>query len=227
MLRHLVARIGRNLSCHPTPLSNYWLQFRHGHHIHRTLFADSFATQIGPPSFSGGIIRSLHRLTINESSLIQRNNLQLNTMLPLRHFHAAGSKVHYLDFRYRFNTCHLRTHLLIIRRQKMKKHQRKKFRKRFKCLLAKRRLKREIAKEKAFRVELLTIIKRAEQFDPKEYAMKKIAEINSKPKELTREERLEELKELIRKHRYQVDYIKPKHKRAEAFNITYANASHT
>lgn len=143
------------------------------------------------------------------------------TVLQLfkRSFHAKGSKVRYLDFRYRFNTCHLRSHLLIIRRQKMKKHKRTKWRKKFKALLAKTRLKREIAKEKVFRVELLTMIKRAEQFDPKEYALRKIKEANSVKKELTREERLEDLKELIRKNRYQVDYIKPKHKRDRATSL--------
>lgn len=163
-------------------------------------------------------------------SYLQNNNFHynssasiLNDMLPhktsktitKRHFHAAGSKAHYLDFRHRFKTNHLRLHMLIIRRQKMKKHKRQKFRKKFKCLLAKQRLKREIAKEKTFRVELLTMIRRAETFDPKEYAIRKIAEANNKPKELSKEERLEELKELIRQNRYQVTYIKPKHKRAD------------
>lgn len=133
----------------------------------------------------------------------------------VRQFHAAGSKVHYLDFRHRFATNHLRLHLLIIRRQKMKKHRRRKFRRKFKCLLAKQRLKREIAKEKAFRVELLSAIRAAENFDPKEYALRKIAEENNKAREPTREERLESLKELIRKNRYQTTYIKPKHIRAE------------
>lgn len=131
----------------------------------------------------------------------------------IRSFHAGGSKVHYLDFRHRFRTNCLKLHLLIIRRKKMKKHRKKKWRRKFKCLLEKRRLKREIGKEKAFRVELLTYIRRAEQFDPKEYALAKIAEINSRPREPTKEEKLEELKELIRKHRYQTDYIKPKHRR--------------
>lgn len=132
-----------------------------------------------------------------------------------REFHATDSKVKYLDFRHRFATHHLRLHLLLIRKQKMKKHQRRKWRKKFKCLLAKQRLKREIAKEKQFRVELLSMIRMAEQFDPKEYALRKLSEIHNKPRELSREERLEQLKELIRKNRYQVTYIKPKHQRAE------------
>lgn len=97
----------------------------------------------------------------------------------------------------------------------MKKHRRKKWRKKFKALLAKRRLKREIAKEKTFRVELLSMIRKAETFDPREYALRKIAEINNKPKELTKEEGIENLKQLIRENRYQVDYIKPKHRRAD------------
>lgn len=97
----------------------------------------------------------------------------------------------------------------------MKKHQRRKWRKKFKCLLAKQRLKREIAKEKAFRVELLTAIRDAENFDPRAYALKKLSEIYNKPRVPTKEERLEELKQLIRENRYQVTYIKPKHRRAE------------
>lgn len=130
-----------------------------------------------------------------------------------RQFHAIGSKVKYLDFRHRFRTNRLKLHLLIIRRQKMKKHRKQKWRKKFKCLLEKRRLKREIGKEKAFRVELLTYIRRAEQFDPREYALAKIAEVNNRPRDKNREEKLEELKELIRINRYQTDYIKPKHRR--------------
>lgn len=133
----------------------------------------------------------------------------------IRGFHAANSKVNYLDFRHRFRTNRLRLHLLIIRRKKMKKHQRKVWRKKFKCLIAKQRLKREIVKEKTFRVELLSMIRQAELFDPKEYALRKISEKYNKPHELTREERFEQLKELIRKNRYQVTYVKPKHRRAE------------
>lgn len=97
----------------------------------------------------------------------------------------------------------------------MKKHQKRKWRKKFKCLLAKQRLKREIAKEKLFRVELLSAIRDAERFDPREYAMKKLSEIHNKPKELTKEDKLEQLKQLIRENRYQVTYIKPKHRRAD------------
>lgn len=138
---------------------------------------------------------------------------------PVRCFHAADSKVKYLDFRYRLKTNHLRLHLLIIRRQKMKKHKRRKFRKRFKFLLSKQRLKREIAKEKAFRVELLTMIRKAETFDPKEYALRKLDEIKNRPKELSREEKLLQLKELIRQNRYQVDYIKPAHKRVDWVDV--------
>lgn len=139
----------------------------------------------------------------------------LGSVQHFKQFHAAGSKVHYLDFRHRFRTNHLRLHLIIIRKQKMKKHRRRKFKKKFKCLLAKQRLKKEIAKEKAFRVELLSAIRLAENFDPKEYALRKIAEENNKPRELSREEKLEQLKELIRKNRYQTTYIKPNHFKAD------------
>lgn len=155
-------------------------------------------------------------LCANPQPLLQTTNF--DTIIEChskRHFHAAGSKIHYLDFRHRFKTNFLKLHLLIVRRQKMKKHRRRKFRRKFKCLLAKKRLKREIAKEKTFRVELLSMIRRAETFDPKEYALKKIAEINNKPKELSKEDQLEKLKELIRENRYQVTYIKPRHRRAD------------
>lgn len=97
----------------------------------------------------------------------------------------------------------------------MKKHQRKVWRKKFKCLLAKKRLKREIVKEKTFRVELLSMIRQAELFDPKEYALRKLSEKYNQPREPTREEKYDELRELIRKNRYQVTYVKPKHRRAE------------
>lgn len=160
-----------------------------------------------------GLKEGASNIFAKTSSTILGNNFKI--MCQQNRGFVSGSKSEYLDFRYRFNTCHLRSHLLIIRRQKMKKHKRKKFRKRFKSLLEKQRLKREIAKEKAFRVELLSIIKRAEQFDPREYALQKLAEVRTRPRERTKEERLEELKELIRVNRYQVDYIKPKHKRAE------------
>jgi hypothetical protein len=176
-----------------------------------------------------GIEKFLHRERIEKPTLIlakalpiAMQNLNLVgiagvNLQQVRCFHAKGSKVRYLDFRYRFGTNHLRSHLLIIRRQKMKKHRRKKWRKKFKSVIAKMRLKREIAKEKNFRVELLTMIKRAEQFDPREYALRKIREINNRPKEQSPDERLEQLKELMRKNRYQVDYIKPKHRRADSY----------
>lgn len=159
---------------------------------------------------------------LNSSLIKDRATLQgIRILAPstqlVRHFHAKGSKVHYLDFRFRFKPNRIKKNMLAIRRQKMKKHKRIKWRKKFKSVIAKKRLKREIAKEKAFRVELLTYIRRAESFDPKEYSLRKIAEMNKVVRERTKEERLEELKELIRKNRYQTDYVKPKHRKAEMF----------
>lgn len=151
---------------------------------------------------------------IGHPSLEPNQNMQV-----VRGFHAKGSKAQYLDFRYRLNTSHLRSHLLIIRRQKMKKHQRRKWRKKFKCMLAKRRLKREIAKEKTFRTELLTMIRRAEQFDPREYAVNKIREMNNRPRPLTKQEWFEDIKEKVRVNRYQTTYIKPKHQRPETYGL--------
>lgn len=97
----------------------------------------------------------------------------------------------------------------------MSKHKKRKWRKKYKTVIAKKRLKREIAKEKTFRVELLTYIRRAEQFDPREYALKKIQEANSVKQPQTKQEKYEELVELIRINRYQTHKIKPKHKVAD------------
>lgn len=175
--------------------------------IARSLLGRSILKNVSPQIC---VINALPKFMTNNDAF--KNPYQMST---IREFHAANSKVNYLDFRHRFRTNHLRLHLLIIRHQKMKKHQRKKWRKKFKCLLAKQRLKREISKEKNFRVELLSMIRMAEMFDPKEYAMRKLSEVYNKPRELTKEESIDELKELVRKNRYQVDYIKPKHQRAD------------
>jgi len=101
----------------------------------------------------------------------------------------------------------------------MKKHQRRKFRKKYKCLLMKTRLKRLIAKEKAFRVELLTMIRRAEEFDPREYALRKIRELERAEKVETREMVFEKIREKYRINRYQTDYVKPRHKKCDEFGI--------
>lgn len=101
----------------------------------------------------------------------------------------------------------------------MKRHKRRKWRRKFKSLLAKKRLKREIQKEKIFRVELLTMIRRAEMFDAKEFALRKIAEINSTPTPKSKQEEYYELKEKIRVNRYQTDYIKPPHKRSDVDDV--------
>lgn len=159
---------------------------------------------IGPEVIQGKILKQ-------PTSPIVRNDI----LIPHRQFHARNSKVHYLDFRYRFRPNKIKKNILLIRRRKMKKHQRRKWRKKFKTMLSKLRLKREISKEKAFRVELLTIIRAAERFDPKEFALKKISEMNNIVPEPTKEDKLEELKELIRKNRYQTHYIKPKHRRID------------
>lgn len=164
-----------------------------------------------------------YRAAFDSAPLICNNHNVFNNVsikqTSIRMFHAANSKVKYLDFRYKFPSNHLRCHLLIIRRQKMKKHQKRKWRRKFKCILAKTRLKREIAKEKTFRVELLTMIRRAEEFEPRDYALRKIQESLGQKQIKTKEEKFEELKELIRVHRYQTTYVKPKHKRIETYGL--------
>lgn len=65
--------------------------------------------------------------------------------------------------------------LIVIRRKKMKKHKRKKLRKRMKFAWAKIRANRNIAKEKAFQVELLAQIKQAHMFDAQKYVEGRLA----------------------------------------------------
>lgn len=139
----------------------------------------------------------------------------LSNYQQINHFHARDSKVKYLDFRHRFKTNHLRLNMVIIRKQKMKKHHKIKWRKKFKSFLESQRLYREIVKEKAFRVELLSMIREAENFDPKQYVLDRIAEQDEKSKVKSKEERFEEIKELIRQNRKETFYVKPKHIKAD------------
>ena len=69
----------------------------------------------------------------------------------------------------------LATRLIVIRRQKMKKHKRKKMRKRLQFVMAKMRQKRNTIRENAFQAELIAKIKEAEMFDAKSYVNEKLA----------------------------------------------------
>ena len=95
----------------------------------------------------------------------------------------------------------------------MKKHKLKKFRKKFKTLIAKRRFKREIIKEKTFRTELLSMIREAEEFDPKVYAQNALEKAKLESKKVTWSDIYEDIREKCRVNRYQTWYIKPRHKR--------------
>ena len=92
----------------------------------------------------------------------------------------------------------------------MKKHKLQKWRKKFKVLLEKLRLRKNIKKEKAFRAELLAQIKEAEEFDPEAYVKNILNTIDNMPKKETEEEIVEKRRDLIRKNRSDTIYTAPK-----------------
>ncbi|XP_077509537.1 uncharacterized protein LOC144120746 [Amblyomma americanum] len=100
--------------------------------------------------------------------------------------------------------------MLIIRRKKMKKHKLRKLRKRMYALWAKRRYRREKLKEQAFRAELLAQIHEAQAFDAEKFVTGVLEKLRNRPRPETPEEKREKLLELMRKHRSNVQYIKPK-----------------
>lgn len=102
------------------------------------------------------------------------------------------------------------THLTIIRRKKMKKHQRKKWRKKMLAYIKKKYLKRNIKKEKLFRAELLAQIKEAEDFDPEKYVKNILETIDNMPQPETPRQKIERIKDLIRKNRKETNLITPK-----------------
>lgn len=71
--------------------------------------------------------------------------------------------------------------MMEIRRLKMKKHRLKKFRKKFKFDLAKRKLRRQQKKEKAFQAELLAQISAAEKFSAENYVSEKLSKSKQVP----------------------------------------------
>ncbi|CAG2101771.1 unnamed protein product [Medioppia subpectinata] len=102
------------------------------------------------------------------------------------------------------------THLTVIRRHKMAKHKRRKWRKKMLAFIKKKYLRRNIKKEKVFRAELLAHIKEAEDFDAEKYVHNILHTIDNMPKEDTREAKLERIQDLIRKNRRETNLIKPK-----------------
>lgn len=101
-------------------------------------------------------------------------------------------------------------HLLRIRRSKMNKHRRTKFRKRFQAYLKTVRLRREVKKEKLFRAELLAQIKEAEGFDAEKHVKNILHVIKHKPRPETWEETAERVYNLKLQHRTNVDLVTPK-----------------
>ncbi|XP_035735690.1 uncharacterized protein LOC118447635 [Vespa mandarinia] len=68
--------------------------------------------------------------------------------------------------------------MIIIRRKKMKKHQRKKLRKKMKFYWRKIKQRRELLRERAFQAEQVALIKQAESFDPVKYVNEKLKELD-------------------------------------------------
>jgi aurora kinase A-interacting protein len=68
--------------------------------------------------------------------------------------------------------------MIVIRRNKMKRHKLKKLRKRMKFEWAKRRQKREWNKEKAFQAELIQQCKKGEEFSAEKYVEERLSKLN-------------------------------------------------
>ncbi|XP_023226544.1 uncharacterized protein LOC111627203 [Centruroides sculpturatus] len=105
--------------------------------------------------------------------------------------------------------------LIGIRRRKMKKHQLRKLRKRMYFVWERRRIKKEMRKERAFREELLAMMKEAEEFDAEKYVADILHTIQNKPHIETKEERIERIRELMRKNRSNTNVIQPSYKGIE------------
>ncbi|XP_031832870.1 uncharacterized protein LOC116427080 [Nomia melanderi] len=107
--------------------------------------------------------------------------------------------------------------LIVIRRQKMKKHKKKKFRRKMKFKLETIRNRRNVAKEKAFQAELLVQIKKATAFDAKKYVQERL-DILSKER-IPRTYRGEILsKEMIKK--FLEEDAERRRKRCNKFRLT-------
>lgn len=91
----------------------------------------------------------------------------------------------------------------------MNKHKLKKRRKKYLAVILRTRMKKEIAKEKLFRAELLSQIREAEKFDAKSYVNYVLSTIEKKPRKKSFWERQDEMYEKKRKNRSNVDIIKP------------------
>ncbi|KAI4490511.1 hypothetical protein M0804_003455 [Polistes exclamans] len=68
--------------------------------------------------------------------------------------------------------------MIIIRRKKMKKHQRRKLRKKMQFYWRKIKQKRELLRERAFQAEQIALIKQAESFDAAKYVNERLRELD-------------------------------------------------
>ena len=100
--------------------------------------------------------------------------------------------------------------MLRIRSEKMNKHRLRKFRKKYATLIKTRKMRREVAKEKLFRAELLAQIREAEQFDAEVYVKTMLHTIDKCPQQESLWERRERFIRLKRQYRSNVDLLRPK-----------------
>ncbi|XP_022646674.1 uncharacterized protein LOC111244165 [Varroa destructor] len=101
--------------------------------------------------------------------------------------------------------------LVQIRKKKMKKHQRRKLRKRMRFLIQKTEMRRLKKKEADFKTELLAKLDEAKQFDAEAFIKEALQKIRHKHEHIeTPEQRKERIKELYRKYRSNVRWIRPK-----------------
>ena len=100
--------------------------------------------------------------------------------------------------------------MLRVKHHQMKLHQRKKWRRKYRVLIAKMELRKSVKKEKLFRAELLAQIKGAEQFDAEKYVNNMLETIDKMPREETIPERANRLRDLKLKYRTQTVLVPPK-----------------
>lgn len=175
------------------------------------------------PSVIGPLRTSLPRISIDIPSSTILNNNWIETpsvsnspsvidpeMLKVIERLAPGRRVNdEMIAKHRIIHHTPRKNMLRIRRSKMNKHKLKKRRKKYLSVILRTRMKKEIAKEKLFRAELLSQIREAEKFDARAYVNHVLTTIAKKPRVKSRWEIQDELYEKKRKYRSNVDQIKP------------------
>jgi len=153
------------------------------------------------------LVPSLYELRTNIDGKVKK---EAPTSQPIVNVELTNRNPHTTTWRPKRSHIVKNTHLTIIRKRKMKRHQLRKFRKKFLCDIKRKRLKREIQKEKNFRAELLAQIKEAEEFDPEVYVKNMLKTIDNMPKPETWAQKEEKILELIRKNKSETNFVKPK-----------------